>query len=176
MSSEIAKALAKAKEHIGHPSNLETAAFRQSKLAAKNTKRFWIILTALAFPATAILLWTRLGSPSVASVHPAEPAAVQPAPSEVTHPPAASVTPPPEVVLPPSTELAESGDRKPELINVIASWTISAVIQGTPARIVVNNRIIRVGEAVDDQLTFIGISKGNLFFMDQNSATYCRRY
>lgn len=195
MSSEIANALAKARERIGQPPDLAGGvpapgpAAQNSRAAAsihllrraQNSRRFWVILVTLALPATCYILWLRIQEAKRNAAAP-EPADTS-VPAEVRH----AVLPPAPVypsaapaaaaaALVPAADLAETTNLKPELMIVVANWTITAVMPGTPARIVIANRVIRAGEPVDEHLTFLGIANGQLYFSDKDRAIYGRRY
>ncbi|MEY4487697.1 MAG: hypothetical protein RIQ79_205 [Verrucomicrobiota bacterium] len=47
---------------------------------------------------------------------------------------------------------------------------------GSVPRMIMQGRVIKVGEPVEQNLIFSGIKDGNLLFTDQNGAVYTRRY
>jgi len=180
--SEIAQALAKAKERTGQTaapflgagasvppfaadrSAASAAALRQ----AKNRQRFWLIVGLIALPLTGFVVWTQVRSlaapPPAAAPHTpnGEPAAGSP--SSIAPSPSGSPLP------------ARAPTPRPELTQAVANLAISAVTPGDPARIVVAGRVIRAGQSVEGGLTFAGIVDGQLQFTDAAGALYTRRY
>lgn len=194
--SEIANALAKAKERTGQTSApflvpgaapvaidpTRAAAAAAAIRKARRTQRFWIVLIVLTLPATAYLVWSRLrpettptlslpatglgdSSASAPGLSATEPTTSQ-SHSSPTH---AGSSP------------AQSSDRpspvqKPDFVTRVSALSVSAVMPGDPPRVVIGGRILRQGQALDDDLTFTGVANGQLLFTDSRGAVYTRRY
>lgn len=60
----------------------------------------------------------------------------------------------------------------------VASMRIFGVMNGRSPRVLINGRLIRVGDVVDNQLqiVFVGIKDGQLVFKDPTGATVSRQY
>lgn len=180
--SEIAQALAKAKERTGQTaapflgagpsappfaadrSAASTTALRQ----ARNRQRFWLIVGLVALPLTGFIVWTQLRG--LAAPPPAS------APHKTNGELAAGSPPPTSPAGSAASLPARAPTPRPELTQAVANLAISAVTPGDPARIVVAGRVIRAGQNVDGGLTFAGIVDGHLHFTDAAGALYTRRY
>jgi hypothetical protein len=67
-----------------------------------------------------------------------------------------------------------------EFRTFVASAKVSGVFQGTPARAMINGRLVRAGESVSTALgiRFDGVdpAKRHLIFKDRNGAIVARKY
>ncbi len=179
--SQIAQALAKAKERTGQtnapflssgasasPVGQGRSITSQSALRqARNRQRLWLIVGLVALPLTGFVVWTQvrgLAAPSAASSSSlAAPAGTHPQSEASSN--SSETTSPPKVAAP-----------RPELVQAVANLAISAVTPGDPAKIVLGCRVIRAGQTIDGGLTFAGIADGQLHFTDAAGALYTRRY
>lgn len=189
--SQIAQALAKAKERTGQtaapflaagtsapviPGDRATAsatALRQ----AKNRQRFWVLMVVVTLPLTALVVWYQLRATAIVDKDipiPSLSLGSQTGRQEPLATPQATPVKPSEQPAPPPPKPAASP--RAELNQAVANLSISAVIPGDPAKIMVGGRVIRAGEALDGGLTFVGISDGLLNFTDPAGAIYTRRY
>ncbi len=173
--SDIAQALAKAKQRAGAsatpfqtpgvpvsapvPRNpASEAALRKAKVR----QRFWWLLSLIALPLTGFVIWMQINAAQAENLIAAQARAELPA-TTAGEPSLAS--------FPSTTDPLLDAQRSLQ----VAELSISAVMPGDPARIVVAGRIIREGELVDGGFTFIGISEGVLRFSDATGAVYSRR-
>jgi hypothetical protein len=180
--SQIAQALAKAKERTGQTaapflapgapapvSPAERATVSATALRqAKNRQRFWMILGLVTLPLTGFIVWSQLresmkpddSAPSgiVATSGPSSQPSVAPVRQSDAPPPVKVVAP------------------RPELAQAVANLAISAVTPGDPAKMVLGGRVVRAGQTLDGGLTFVGIVDGQLQFTDATGAVYLRRY
>lgn len=195
--SEIANALAKAKERTGQtsapflvpgatPSGIDPTRAAAAAAAIKKAKRqqaFWVILITIALPATGYIIWTRLRpektetvavnahpEPALSPIQPTVEVPVYPTDSTVQTPSPGTPTQP--VVTTPKPSVAPRAD----FMTRVANYAITAVMPGEPPRVVVSGKVVRVGQTVDADLTFAGISEGQLVFTDTRGAVYTRRY
>lgn len=192
--SQIAQALAKAKERTGQTtapfmtssgapfaaaSPERTAVSAATLRKARNTRVFWAILACVSLPLTGFILWTRL-KPQAPAPAPATVAAVSHSASEGPAVSGGSSSP---------SSVAQSAPRasatlhntpvpnqRPEVMAAVFALPISAVMPGDPARIMLAGRVVRAGELVEGELTFAGIADGQLRFTDGKGAVYTRHY
>ncbi len=169
MSSQIANALSKARERTGLTSAPFMTQGRVPKAVVmpkyRNTQRTWVILMTVVMLITIAFIWSsnklntnesQVRQPRVKQQYPivsessTSPASEEPQPSR------------PEI--------------KPEIEALIKSFMISAVMPGSVPRIIMQGRVIKVGETVERNLIFSGIKSGNLLFTDENGAVYNRHY
>jgi hypothetical protein len=80
-----------------------------------------------------------------------------------------------------TTELEmASGDASAEFRSFVANAKISGVFQGTPARVMINGRLVRTGETVEANLGIIfeGVdsAKRHLLFKDRSGAVVTHKY
>jgi hypothetical protein len=182
--SQIAQALAKAKERTGQTAApflapgstapvplVDRAAVSATALKqAKNRQRFWLLLALVTLPLTAFVVWFQLRGTVNADI--ALPSvnfpANQPTPAPMQAEPVkqADLPPRPKPTAVPRAELAQA----------VANLAITAVTPGDPAKMMLGGRVIRAGETLDSGLTFIGIVDGQLQFTDAAGALYSRRY
>jgi hypothetical protein len=189
--SEIANALAKAKERTGQtsapflvpgagPAFMDPARAAAAAAAikkARRTQRFWFILIALSLPATAYLVWSRLRpetEPVVASADmtPADIQDLGTSPSTASTTGQNAPTSPTHSLVP----AAPLPNPRADLITRVSALSVTAVMPGDPHRIVIAGRIIRQGQPLDADLTFANISNGQIVFNDARGAVYSRRY
>ena len=173
--SQIAQALAKAKERTGQTTAPfaipgasappfapdRTAALKQ----AKRRQRFWVILGSVLIPLTCFIVWIQVRG----TFAPPPPDAPATLPSRAQETAPAQMAAPVELSKAPPTP-------RPELIQAVANLAISAVTPGDPAKIMVGGRVVRAGQPLDGGLTFVGIVDGQLHFTDAAGALYTRRY
>jgi|GEM_PF-6845027 hypothetical protein len=192
--SQIAQALAKAKERTGRTTvpfmvpNASTEAYEAERAAAaaaalrrsRMRQRVWIAIIAVAFPLTAFVVWMRLSDElpplpdSLPFSHTETSGAFGIAAGgggNAASAPVVSAAEPARGVA--STPAAV---QRPELIQLVADLAISAVTPGDPPRIMLAGRIVRAGQAIDGGLVFTGIADGMLQFTDANGVVYTRRY
>ncbi len=168
--SQIAHALAKAKERTG----LTTAPFatpgQTGKPAApvkvKNTQRIWVALLSIVIVVGGLSIWYsgRLSmepEPDVTNPGPVTSTAAKPAIGN-------STTSAGAVVIEPQA--------RPEIQDTINALVISAVMPGQQPRIILQGRVVNVGQPVDGTIIFSGIKADRLIFTDEEGATYLRRY
>lgn len=171
--SQIAQALAKAKERTG----LTTAPFAvpgqgvkpSAPPQVKNNQRTWVVLLSIVVVVGGLSLWYSSGFGSSA-------------PGGVSGGTAGDLA---------STTGAgagsngtanspRSGDMAPipvpEIQDAINSLLISAVMPGEQPRIMFQGRVIGVGQPVDGNIIFAGIKSERLVFTDADGAVYLRRY
>ncbi|MFZ9748193.1 MAG: hypothetical protein ACO3G4_16370 [Opitutaceae bacterium] len=141
------------------------------------------LLGALACVVGAALLYTQVLRPRRAAREAAAAAASAPAaPIAVTAPPAASaaapVAPAPERNAPAVLERADPG-ASPEFRARVLALRLSGVFEGDPARAMIDGRLVRAGEVIDERLglRFDGLEPGRrLRFRDAAGATVVRKY
>ena len=183
--SQIAQALAKAKERTGHTTapfataggvpgapTTQGTATTEALRQAKNRLRFWLVVALVTLPLTGFVVWiqirtlapveTTAGSSTTVAPS-AETSSASNAPATV---PAKAAPPPPVKVVAP----------RPEIAQAVTNLAISAAMPGDPARIVLAGRVVRAGEVIEGGLTFVGIVDGHLQFNDAAGAVYTRRY
>ena len=192
--SQIAHALAKAKERTGHttapfmipgtvppPAPADTARATAIR-KARNTQRFWLILGVVAIPLIAAVIWMRLReiapNPSAGDANVALIAS-----SESASSPSVSGGSGFERTSPGSAPKSGTSAKTPapvaprtELIQLVAALPISAVMPGEPPRIMLAGRVVRAGQLAEGELTFAGIADGQLRFTDAKGAVYTRYY
>lgn len=190
--SQIAHALAKAKERTGYavsgragslsPFSSERVAASVVRKAQARHKIWWAIML-FALPVTVFVIWFQIRenfgteeivSPPAAAVATSDDvsgAIAQAAATSSVNPSRTTVT----AQAPAKTTPAEPRP-SPEFLRTVNSLSISAVMPGQPARMVLNGRVVRSGDAVVPGLIFTGIADGELRFADSNGATYARRY
>ncbi len=196
--SEIANALAKAKERTGQTSApfmvpgaapvaippARAAAAAAAIRKARRTQRFWIILIAITLPATGLLVWSRL-RPETApedALLKSESSAISPDPASGSsnhslgsHGQSGAAASAAAQTLTSASSPPTPAPR-PDLITRVTSLSVTAVMPGDPPRIVIAGRIIRQGQALDADLTFSNVSDGQIIFTDARGAIYSRRY
>ena len=173
--SQIAQALAKAKERTGQTTapfaipGASAPPFGPDRAAAlkqaKRRQRFWIILGLVLIPLTSFVVWIQVRG-MLAPSPPDAPAKLSARAQE---------TAPAQMAAPVEPSKAPAAPR-PELIQAVANLAISAVTPGDPAKIVLGGRVVRAGQSLDGGLTFVGIVDGQLHFTDAAGALYTRRY
>lgn len=196
--SEIANALAKAKERTGQTSapfmmpGAAPAAIDPARAAAaaaairkaRRTQRFWFILIAITLPATVYLVWSRLRPNSDAKITLSEEASAVGSGTTSPEPVGDSVTGhgqnPGSVgtssQAPVTTPAAPLPTPRADLMARVSDLSVAAVTPGNPPRIVIAGRIIRQGQALDADLTFSDVTNGQIIFTDGRGAVYVRRY
>lgn len=187
--SQIAQALAKAKERTGHttapfmtpgstpghPVASNGAATAAAKPKTRNPQIFWLIVGCVSLPLTGFVLWSQLGNEAPASA----PALPPSASAEGSTTPAKNAPAPSSAKPAPRPSVATSGatpTQRPEIAALVASLPISAVMPGDPPRIMLSGRVVRVGQIVDGELTFAGIADSQLRFTDAKGVVYTRYY
>lgn len=79
-----------------------------------------------------------------------------------------------------TTALEAAAEANPAFRTFVANAKVSGVFQGTPARAMINGRLMRAGETVDNALgiVFDGIDadRRNLVFKDKSGAVVARRF
>lgn len=195
--SQIAQALAKAKERTGHTNapfmtpgsaaarnaSADSAAASAAAIRkARNTQRFWLILGCVCLPLTGFVLWSQLKKDAAPAPVPAAtilPASVSaPSVDPTSAKTSAGGVAPSSVkpaVRPAATPTPASGQR-PELISLVASLPVSAVMPGDPPRIMLAGRVVRAGQVAEGELTFSGIGDGQIRFTDAKGVVYTRYY
>lgn len=199
--SQIAQALAKAKERTGHttapfmvpgsvavpPLDTERAAASAAAIKrAQLRQRFWIGLVVVALPLTVFICWIQIRNGSAASA--AETATASSSSAVAASPEAAG-----------SGSLAGKGTGKviassggarpgadasrggtaaqnPETLQLVGKLSISAVMPGDPPRIMLAGRVVLAGQPIEGGLVFAGIADGFLRFTDANGVVYTRHY
>lgn len=186
--SQIAQALAKAKERTGHTTapfmvpgaavpnhdSARAAAVAAALRRAQIRQRFWIAVVVVALPLTGFICWTQMRPSTV-------PLAKSP---HVPAPPAAGAGSSAAVVEPAvggsrsasSQSTSAAPAQSLEVIRQVNDLAISAVMPGDPARIMLAGRVVRAGQAIDSGLVFSGIVDGVLQFADTKGAVYTRHY
>jgi hypothetical protein len=168
--SQIAQALAKAKERTGLTTVPFGAPGQPGKPVApvkvKNTQRIWVALLSIVIVVGGLSIWYS-GRLSLE----ADPVATNPGPvtANTTKPAAgnATATINPVVIDP---------QARPEIQDTINALVISAVMPGQQPRIILQGRVVNVGQPVDGTIIFSGIKADRLLFTDEEGATYLRRY
>lgn len=168
--SQIAHALAKAKERTG----LTTAPFAApgqtgkpvAPVKVKNTQRIWVALLSIVIVVGGLSIWYsgRLSlepEPAVTTPRPATSSTAKPAVGNST------ASPGPVVI---------EAQARPEIQDTINALVISAVMPGQQPRIILQGRVVNVGQPVDGTIIFSGIKADRLVFTDEEGATYLRRY
>lgn len=190
--SDIAQALAKAKERVGHttapflagkavPSMPAVSPEREAAIRkARRTQRFWLTLICVALPLTAFVLWSNLSrAPSVtvpmALSDGASPGASVQATTETARPAASGPTPVPTAASSVTTATA-SPSLRPDIAATVASLVVSATLSGENPRVVIAGKSYRVGDTVQGEIRFVGIADGQLRFADSRGAVYVRRF
>lgn len=171
--SQIAEALAKAKERTGKgvlaaPEGAASLSPDQVERDARRRQRLWVLVLAAALPLTGFVLWAKLRDDTVVAP-PAAPAATANAGTQAGGPewPSAPSPSAPAVQIP---------VQNPQTVQLVAGLAISAVMPGDPARIMLAGRVVRAGDAIDGGLVFSGVAEGQLRFTDANGVLYTRRY
>jgi pyruvate/2-oxoglutarate dehydrogenase complex dihydrolipoamide acyltransferase (E2) component len=185
--SDIAQALAKAKERTGHttapflasgvgpsPAGARPTASEIALRKARARQRFWVTLVIIALPLTGFVLWMRLGDEDAASKAAAGPVPAGAESVVASHPPATAEPARPAPSGPPAVNPAATPDVR--LIAAVNELSISAVIPGNPTRIMLSGRVVRAGDVAEGELVFVGIADGMLQFSDSRGALYTRRY
>ena len=196
--SEIANALAKAKERTGQTSApfmvpgaasvaidpARAAAAAAAIRKARRTQRFWFFLIAITLPATAVLVWTRL-RPNPTSEITLPDSGLSPASTNsdagsssntaenISQSPGTTAT---TSQAQGTTPTSHTPAPRPDLMTRVTALSVTAVMPGEPPRIVIAGRIIRPGQALDADLTFSTVSNGQIVFTDSRGAIYSRRY
>ena len=79
-----------------------------------------------------------------------------------------------------NADVAAASEASPAFRSFVANAKISGVFQGNPPRVMINGRLARAGEVVENALavSFEGIDpdKKQLIFKDKSGATVTRRY
>ena len=79
-----------------------------------------------------------------------------------------------------SSEVAAVAEASPAFRTFVANVKITGVIQGTPAKIILNSRLARAGDVVDSALGVVFASidseKKQLVFKDKSGAVVTRKY
>ncbi len=190
--SDIAQALAKAKERVGHTTAPflavkavpVAAAVSPERVAAirkaRRTQRFWLTLICVALPLTAFFLWSNLTpSPSVSA--PAAltvgtaPRVTGQATPEVARSVAGAVPPAPTVANTSQVSSASPALR-PEIAATVAGFVVSATLAGENPRVVIGGKSYRAGDTIQGEIRFVGIADGQLRFADSRGAVYVRRF
>jgi hypothetical protein len=141
------------------------------------------LLGALACALGAALFYTQVLRPRRAAREAAA-AASTPAPSApaVPAPSAGSgvggAAPGPETNVPAALERADPG-ASPDFQARVAALRLSGVFEGEPARAMIDGRLVRAGEVIDERLglCFDGLEPGRrLRFRDASGAAVVRKY
>ena len=188
--SQIAQALAKAKERTGQTTAPFVTAggslppFQHARAAdtakairrAKSSQRLWLTVGLVALPLIGFVIWFQVRS--VVGADTALPVAaavggVSAAPSDSVSKTSGAVAVAPAPVSIPASTIATP---RPELQQMVNSLAISAVMPGEPPRIMLAGRVVRAGEVIEGGLVFSGVASGELRFNDARGATYMRRY
>lgn len=181
--SQIAEALAKAKERTGKgvlvaPDGSAAMSPSMVERDARRRQRLWMLVLATALPLTGFVLWVKLRVDSTPSASPpaAGSAAVAPAAgpkpqADGTERPASSGSRSPG-----ASQAAPALTPDPQTVQLVAGLAISAVLPGDPARIMLGGRVVRAGDAIEGGLVFSGVADGQLRFTDANGMVYTRRY
>ena len=167
MSSQIANALSKARERTGLTSAPFMIPGHAPKAAAipkyKNTQRRWVIIMSIVMVVGGAFIWS--SNQFGASEKPVKEAPHATASASVQGPAAT-----------PDAPQQSRPEPRAEIQDLVKSLVISAVMPGTVPRMIMQGRVIKVGEAVEQNLKFSGIKDGNLVFTDEFGAVYTRRY
>jgi hypothetical protein len=169
--SQIAQALAKAKERTGLTTAPFAAPGQPVKPAApvkvKNTQRIWVALLSVVIVVGGLSFWYS-GRYSLET----EPVIsdARPDPSPVAKTTSGNSTT--GSTNPAVTDLQP----RPEIQDIINSLAISAVMPGQQPRIMLQGRVVSVGQPVDGTIIFSGIKSERLVFTDEEGITYLRRY
>ncbi len=191
--SDIAQALAKAKERVGHTTApflaggpavpVELNPKRDELLRkARRQQRFWLTLGAIAIPLTAFILWINVTAkpetskpappPTVKVANSSTPPTSAPSTTE-TNSPATSTTRPAATIAPPPLT---SPVLRAEIAASVAAFAVSAVMAGETPRVVIDGRSYRAGETIQGEIRFVGVVDGQLHFVDSRGAIYARRF
>ena len=182
--SQIAQALAKAKERTGQTAApflapgspapilpVDRAAVSATALKqAKNRQRFWLLLAMVTLPLTGFVVWFQLRE--TVKVDIAMPSVSLPAGQQT--PALVQTEPAKQADLPPRPK--PTAAPRAETTQAVANLAITMVTPGDPAKMMLDGRIIRAGETLESGLTFVGIVDGQLQFSDAAGALYSRRY
>lgn len=137
------------------------------------------LLGALACVVGAALLYTQVLRPRRAARDAASaPSAAVPGNVPPAGAAAAPVAPGPTADTPAVLERADSG-ASPEFRARVAALRLSGVFEGEPARAMIDGRLVRAGEVIDERLglRFDGLEPGRrLRFRDASGAAVVRKY
>lgn len=189
--SQIAQALAKAKERTGQTTapflvpgaaipaiEAERAAASAAAIrSAKIRQRFWGAIIAVALPLTAFVVWTQFRSASKPGSDSGRAPSGETAGEGTAHGAAAHTTTT-GAQTKHGGEAPGAGAQRLEVIQQVNSLAISAVMPGDPPRIMLAGRVVRAGQLIEGAggLTFTGIADGALRFTDSNGVVYTRYY
>ena len=186
--SQIAQALAKAKERTGHtsvpfpssggslpPFQADRVATAAAIRKAKARQGFWLILALVALPLTGFVVWTQVRALSAGSPAPTATVAQS---TTAAKPTEAATTAPTDqdTAAAKNTTAVAAPVFRAESAQAVQALPISAVMPGDPARIMLAGRVVRAGEAVEGGFVFAGIAEGELRFTDARGTVYTRRY
>jgi hypothetical protein len=171
--SQIAHALAKAKEHTTAPFAVPGAPGQAVKPGVapkiKNTQRTWVVLLSFVIVFGGLSMWYsgrfKLEPEGVGAGASAAPGVANPGSGAEMGTGSAASNP---VNLEPVPH--------PEVQDRINALVISAVMPGQQPRIVLQGRVIAAGQPIDGTLVFSGIKDDRLLFTDTEGAVYARRY
>ena len=136
------------------------------------------LLGALACVVGAALLYTQVLRPRRAAREAAAAAAASTPPANAALPGPPPGAPGPAVDLPAVLERADPG-ASPEFRARVLALRLSGVFEGEPARAMIDGRLMRAGEVIDERLglRFDGLEPGRrLRFRDAAGATVVRKY
>ncbi|MCU0792854.1 MAG: hypothetical protein MUE42_08405 [Opitutaceae bacterium] len=165
--SRIAEALAKAKERAGPTTapfmaNTNATDAEKQLARARRHQRFWVTLLSLAAIGASVLIWQRLDNPSAESA-PAAPAASSQASTPVP-------------VALPSAPQAVDGAPDPATARIVQALAITAVQTGERPRLLLQGRLVGLGETVAPGLIFSGLRDHHVLITDTRGAVYERKY
>lgn len=168
--SQIAEALAKAKERTGKgvlvaSEGASSLSSDQVERAARSRQRLWMLVLAASLPLTGFVLWAKLRD-DTSLAPPSSPAAATTPGTQAGGPEWPSS----------SSQAVQIPVQNPQTVQLVAGLAISAVMPGDPARIMLAGRVVRAGDAIEDGLVFSGVADGQLRFTDANGVIYTRRY
>jgi hypothetical protein len=171
--SQIAQALAKAKEHTTAPFAAPGSHAHAGKAVVapkiKNTQRIWVVLLSFVIVFGGLSMWysgrTKLepeGVDAVANAGQGDANAMTGAGAGAS----ASGS---------SARNLEPVARQ-DVQDAINALVISAVMPGQQPRIMLQGRVIEIGQPIDGTIVFSGIRADHLFFTDTVGVVYTRRY
>ncbi len=171
--SQIAQALAKAKERTTAPFAVPGAHGQAAKPAAapkvKNTQRTWVILLSIVIVFGGLSMW-------YSGRYKLEPEAVDAG----TNPGAATASSQTGAGAGAGATASNPANLepvvRPEVQDAINALVISAVMPGQQPRIMLQGRVVAVGQPIDENVVFSGIKADRLLFTDTEGAVYTRRY
>lgn len=175
--SQIAQALSKAKERTG----LTAAPFMVPGAPAPkpvptkpipNTQRAWVVMLSIIMVVGGVAIWYS-GVFSLDQFRSDDPVATTTSTATTQ---ATSTNPATTTTTTGTTGTPAQTPVRTEIQDMVNSLLISAVMPGDQPRIMLQGRVVGVGQPVDTDLTFSGLKGDRLLFTDRDGGVYTRRY